>query len=82
MQNNRILTFLLLPFFLFSQETERRLALVIGNSNYEKGELKKLADLSSYNVIKDSLSIILNQRIVAAKIRPTGLGRQINNARP
>lgn len=45
-------------------------------------ELKNLADLSSYNAIKDSLSIILNQRIVAAKIRPTGLGRQINNARP
>ena len=45
-------------------------------------ELKNLADLSSYNTIKDSLSIILNQRIVAAKIRPTGLGRQINNARP
>jgi arylsulfatase A-like enzyme len=45
-------------------------------------ELKNLADLSSYNAIKDSLSIILNQRIVAAKIRPIGLGRQINNARP
>jgi hypothetical protein len=45
-------------------------------------ELKNLADLSSYNAIKDSLSIILNQRIIAAKIRPTGLGRQINNARP
>ena len=40
MKNTRLLTFLLLPFFLFSQETERRLALVIGNSNYEKGELK------------------------------------------
>ena len=40
MKNTRILTFLLLPFFLFSQETEKRLALVIGNSNYDKGELK------------------------------------------
>ena len=31
---------LFLPLFLFSQETEKRLALVIGNSNYDKGELK------------------------------------------
>ena len=45
-------------------------------------ELKNLADLSSYNVIKDSLSIILNQRIASAKKHPKGLGRQINNARP
>jgi hypothetical protein len=45
-------------------------------------ELKNLANLSSYNAIKDSLSIILNQRIVAAKSRPKGLGRQIDNALP
>ena len=58
------------------------IALNTSNMNTDPEELKNLADLSSYNVIKDSLSIILNQRIVAAKIRPTGLGRQINNARP
>ena len=40
MKHIRLLTFLFLPFFLFSQETEKRLALVIGNSNYDKGELK------------------------------------------
>ena len=40
MKNIRFLIFLLFPFFLFSQETEKRLALVIGNSNYDKGELK------------------------------------------
>ena len=32
--------FILLPFFLFSQQKEKRLALVIGNANYDKGELK------------------------------------------
>ena len=40
MKNIKLLIFILLPFFLFSQEKEKRLALVIGNSNYEKGELK------------------------------------------
>ena len=37
---NKLYYLLFLPFFLFSQETEKRLALVIGNSNYDKGELK------------------------------------------
>ena len=41
MNNIKLMFFLLLlPFFLFSQETVNRLALVIGNSNYDKGELK------------------------------------------
>lgn len=40
MKNFRRLTFLFLPFFIFSQMNERRLALVIGNSNYENGGLK------------------------------------------
>ena len=40
MKNTKLFLFLLLPFFLFSQEKEKRLALVIGNSNYDKGELK------------------------------------------
>jgi hypothetical protein len=44
MKHTRLLTFLFLPFFLFSQETEKRLALVIGNSNYDKGELKNPVD--------------------------------------
>ena len=40
MKNTRLLILLLIPFFIFSQKTEKRLALVIGNSNYDKGELK------------------------------------------
>ena len=36
----KFLILLLFPFFLFSQEKEKRLALVIGNANYEKGALK------------------------------------------
>ena len=36
----KLLILLLFPFFLFSQEKEKRLALVIGNANYEKGALK------------------------------------------
>ena len=34
-----LLILLCLPLLVFSQE-ERRLALVIGNANYDKGELK------------------------------------------
>ena len=39
MKKIKFLILLLLPFFLFSQEKEKRLALVMGNANYEKGEL-------------------------------------------
>ena len=39
MIHKKFLILILFPFFLFSQE-EKRLALVIGNANYEKGELK------------------------------------------
>ena len=40
MKNIKLFLLLLLPFFLFSQEKEKRLALVIGNSEYIKGPLK------------------------------------------
>ena len=40
----KLLILLLLPFFLFSQEKEKRLALVIGNSDYKKGALKNPAN--------------------------------------
>jgi uncharacterized caspase-like protein len=40
MNKIKLLIFLLLPFFLFSKEKEKRLALVIGNANYDKGALK------------------------------------------
>lgn len=39
MKNIFILFFSIAHFFLLSQEKEKRLALVMGNANYEKGEL-------------------------------------------
>jgi len=41
----------LLPFFLFSQEKEKRLALVIGNANYDKGELKNPVRLYAFLIL-------------------------------
>ncbi len=40
MQKLKIVFFLIIPFLFFGQKEENRLALVIGNSNYGKGELK------------------------------------------
>ena len=40
MKYTKLLFLLLLPLFLFSQQTEKRLALVIGNAEYTKGALK------------------------------------------
>lgn len=40
MKNILLLIFIVIPFFVLSQETQKRLALVIGNSSYEKGVLK------------------------------------------
>ena len=40
MKKIKFLILLLLPFFIFSQEKEKRLALVIGNANYDKGTLE------------------------------------------
>ena len=46
-----LLILLFLPLSVFSQE-EKRLALVIGNANYDKGELK--------NPVNDALLIAEN----------------------
>ena len=57
---NLIYLFLLISFFSFSQD-EKRLALVIGNANYDKGELKNpvndaLKSISKYkNLSKEKL---------------------------
>ncbi len=83
MKNIRFLIFLLLPFFLFSQETEKRLALVIGNSNYDKGELKNpvndarliastLDSLDFDVILKENLS---TKRDMTAAIREFGAKR-------
>ena len=48
----------------------------------DKSELNNLAEQEDFQSIKDSLINILNSRIIAAKKRPVGLGRQIDNAEP
>ena len=74
---------LLLPFFLFSQEKEKRLALVIGNANYDKGELKNpvndarliastLDSLDFDVILKENLS---TKRDMTAAIREFGSRR-------
>lgn len=83
MKYSSILAFLFLPFFLFSQETEKRLALVIGNSNYDKGELKNpvndarliastLDSLDFDVILKENLS---TKRDMTAAIREFGSKR-------
>jgi hypothetical protein len=83
MKNTKLFLFLLLPFFLFSQEKEKRLALVIGNSNYDKGELKNpvndarliastLDSLDFDVILKENLS---TKRDMTAAIREFGSRR-------
>ena len=79
----KLLILLLLPFFLFSQEKEKRLALVIGNANYDKGELKNpvndarliastLDSLDFDVILKENLS---TKRDMTAAIREFGSRR-------
>tara|TARA_B110000259_G_C13986629_1_gene390734 strand:- start:884 stop:1141 length:258 start_codon:yes stop_codon:yes gene_type:complete len=67
---NILYTFcLLLSFSIFSQE-EKRLALVIGNSNYEKGELKNpVNDARLIASTLDSLDfdVILKENLATKK---------------
>ncbi len=49
---------------------------------YDPEELKNLANLEDYKLVKDSLSYILEMRISQAIKKPEGLGRQIKNAQP
>jgi tetratricopeptide (TPR) repeat protein len=83
MNNIKLFLFLLLPFFLFSQEKEKRLALVIGNANYDKGELKNpvndarliastLDSLHFDVILKENLS---TKRDMTAAIREFGSRR-------
>ena len=47
----------------------------------DKSELVNLASNENYNEVKDSLRMVLEQRISQASIKPDGLGRQIENAK-
>jgi len=46
---------------------------------FDQKELKNLADFQSYKKIKDSLVIVIDQRIAEARKQPKGLGPQIEN---
>ena len=60
-----------------------------GNLSYElydhkfdAQELNNLANHADYIKIKDSLSIVLKQRVLEANKVPVNLGRQIDNVKP
>jgi arylsulfatase A-like enzyme len=46
---------------------------------FDQKELKNLADFQSYKKIKDSLVVVIDQRIAEARKQPKGLGPQIEN---
>ena len=49
---------------------------------FDNQELNNLANNANYKKIKDSLSIVLKQRISHAKKIPINLGKQIDNVEP
>ena len=48
----------------------------------DKNELINLASNQDYNGLMDSLKLVIEQRIADASIKPKGLGRQFENAKP
>jgi arylsulfatase A-like enzyme len=48
----------------------------------DKNELINLAKNQNYNEVMDSLKFVIERRITEASIKPEGLGRQIENAKP
>ena len=50
--------------------------------DHDKNELINLADNKDYNDVLDSLKLVIEKRIIEASIKPKGLGRQFENARP
>ena len=48
----------------------------------DANELINLAGISKYNSLKDSLSLVLEKRVLAANLIPKDLGRQIEDAIP
>ena len=48
----------------------------------DANELINLAGISKYNSLKDSLSLVLENRVLAANLIPKDLGRQIEDAIP
>ena len=50
--------------------------------DHDENELINLADNQDYNDLLDSLKLVIEKRIIDASIKPKGLGRQFENARP
>ena len=50
--------------------------------DHDENELINLADNQDYNDVLDSLKLVIEKRIIDASIKPKGLGRQFENARP
>ena len=48
----------------------------------DKDELINLASNKDYDEVQDSLKLLIEQRISNASIKPKGLGRQFENAKP
>ena len=48
----------------------------------DKNELINLASNQDYGEVMDSLKVVIEQRIADASIKPKGLGRQFENAKP
>ena len=49
---------------------------------YDNQELINLVNNQDYNLVLDSLKLVIEQRIAEATIKPEGLGRQFENANP
>ena len=48
----------------------------------DKNELNNLVSNGDYNEVMDSLKLLIEQRIADALVKPEGLGRQFENAKP
>ena len=49
---------------------------------YDSEELLNLAQTRSYMSLRDSLSMVLSERVKQARKKPNGIGRQFNNVKP
>ena len=49
---------------------------------FDSEELLNLAQKRSYMSVRDSLSLVLSERVKQARKKPNGIGRQFNNIKP
>ena len=63
-------------------EYSKNLSYELYDHKFDNQELNNLANHTDYTKIKDSLSIVLNQRVIEANKVPVNLGKQIDNVKP